>query len=225
MQRDRGKTQKLDKVVRMIDGRVMNGVFTIQVDSASMVSYQELLVPPLNTFYLGAEPQDSTYNSFTGHLLQDVGFHKDEPVTSSFSIMDALTGNLPRHIQEHDAENTTLEPHWRYPSRVVPCTNDGGTCEYLKAVYWIHDVSMLYTFILWGIMLVIALIWVAIRGWRMGGPAQSMGSMFDVFCDRLLQLRRWLLLKDASIRWLFGRVSRLQVVTLACLLIYPLISS
>lgn len=137
--------------------------------------------------------------------------------------MDTLPGSLTiRHIQDHNATNTTLERHWGYPSRVIPCTNDEETCKYLRSVYWMHDVSMLYTFILWGVILGILFVWVAVRGWRMGGPGQSAGSMFDVFCDRLLQLRRRFLLKDAPMRWLVGRVSRIQVVTLACLLVYLL---
>jgi hypothetical protein len=47
----------------------------------------------------------------------------------------------PRHIQDdHNAKY--LEPHWGYFERVRPCVNDNGTCEYLDAVYWMHDVSM-----------------------------------------------------------------------------------
>ena len=98
--------------------------------------------------------------------------------------MDLLVSSLQaRHIQDHDAANTTEEQHWGYPSRVVPCTNDPGSCEYLKGVYWMHDVSMLYTFILWGVILGILAVWVTIRGWRMGGPSQSVGSAFDKICD------------------------------------------
>lgn len=53
----------------------------------------------------------------------------------------------PRHIQDHDAAASSI-PHWGYAGRVVPCDRDVGTCEYLDAVYWMHDVSMLYTFVL-----------------------------------------------------------------------------
>lgn len=42
-----------------------------------------------------------------------------------------------RHIQM--ADNTSrLEPHWGYVDRVLPCTNDAGSCEYLDAVYVSH---------------------------------------------------------------------------------------
>lgn len=49
------------------------------------------------------------------------------------------------HIQDPDAAESEV-PHWGYASRVMPCVNDPGTCEYLDAVYWMHDVSMLYTY-------------------------------------------------------------------------------
>lgn len=41
-----------------------------------------------------------------------------------------------------------------------------GTCAYLDAVYWMHDVSMLYTFIMWGVLLEKAVFWITPRGWR-----------------------------------------------------------
>jgi len=82
---------------------------------------------------------------------------------------------LRRHIQEAD-NNTTFVYHWGYGNRDVPCTSDAESCAYLDAVYvccslgffkveacyllgqslpdtnnsqWMHDVSMLYTFIVW----------------------------------------------------------------------------
>lgn len=39
-----------------------------------------------------------------------------------------------RHIQMAD-NTSTMEPHWGYVARVLPCTNDAGSCEYLDAVY------------------------------------------------------------------------------------------
>jgi hypothetical protein len=53
-----------------------------------------------------------------------------------------------RHIQDEAAAEWEI-PHWGYPSRMMPCTNDPGSCEYLDGVYWMHDVSMLYTCVLW----------------------------------------------------------------------------
>lgn len=124
-----------------------------------------------------------------------------------------------RHIQDHDADNTYL-PYWGYASRIVPCENDVGSCEYLEAVYWMHEVSMLYTFIMWGVLLGIGAVWLIIRGWRIGGPAQNMGTWFDKMADALGHLRRRYLIKDAPLRWAFGRVSRLQVAIFAVLSAY-----
>ncbi|KAH6630757.1 ferric reductase like transmembrane component-domain-containing protein [Chaetomium sp. MPI-SDFR-AT-0129] len=54
----------------------------------------------------------------------------------------------PRHIQNLSSAGT-LEPHWGYASRAVPCTNDPGSCAYLDAVYDAHDRGMVYTGIFW----------------------------------------------------------------------------
>ncbi|KAK5137060.1 hypothetical protein LTR08_001069 [Meristemomyces frigidus] len=133
---------------------------------------------------------------------------------------------IPRaHIQDHDGPNITEIHHWGYPSRVVPCTSGVGTCAYLDAVYWMHDVSMMYTFIMWGVLLGLAVTWVTIRGWRMAGSGPRMQSWFDKLCDSAEYAKRRWLLPNAPARWLFGRVSRLQVVLLAVMLGYLLIFS
>ncbi|KAF2717813.1 putative FRE ferric reductase-like transmembrane component [Polychaeton citri CBS 116435] len=135
-------------------------------------------------------------------------------------------GLAVRHIQDHNEANTTLQPHWGYASRVLPCTNDKGTCEYLDAVYWMHDTSMLYSFILWGVILGILVLWPVIRGWRMGGPAQRVGGPLDALIDHIGTFtRRWLLPDAKMFRWIFGRVTRLQVTVLAVILAYLLIFS
>lgn len=79
---------------------------------------------------------------------------------------------------------------------------------------------MLYTFILWGVILGIFALWAVIRGWRLGGPSQSMNTGFDKTLDRLAHLRRKWLLKNSPLKWLFGRVSRLQVLILAVMSAY-----
>ncbi|CAG9949978.1 unnamed protein product [Clonostachys rosea f. rosea IK726] len=63
-----------------------------------------------------------------------------------------------RHIQ-NQSEASSLEPHWGYADRVVPCTNDAGSCEYLDNVYWSHDVGMVYMGILWCTIGGILLVW------------------------------------------------------------------
>jgi hypothetical protein len=130
-----------------------------------------------------------------------------------------------RHIQDHDQANATMEHHWAYASRILPCTSGEGTCACLDAVYWMHDISMLYNAIMWGVLLGIAVVWLTLRGWRMGGPAQRVGGLVDRVCDGLQRAKRKWLLTDAPLASIFGRVTRLQVAVLATLLGYLLVFS
>lgn len=75
-----------------------------------------------------------------------------------------------RHIADPATSNSTIQSHWGYVERILPCTNDAGSCEYLDAVYWMHDVSMLYTFVLWA---VIAFVLVLIAALRVNTPLFS----------------------------------------------------
>lgn len=43
--------------------------------------------------------------------------------------------------------------HWGYYNRQLPCTTDKGKCDYLDTVYHSHDLSILYSAILWGVIL------------------------------------------------------------------------
>lgn len=124
-----------------------------------------------------------------------------------------------RHIQDHSADNEYIH-YWGYASRVVPCKNDAGSCAYLDAVYWMHDVSMLYTFIMWGVLLGIATVWLIIRGWRMGSPSLSMGTWFDKLANRVNHWKRRWLIQDSPMKWIFGRVSVLQITILAVISVY-----
>jgi ferric-chelate reductase len=138
-----------------------------------------------------------------------------------------LARHLPRHIQDHNEANTTLEYHWAYPERVLPCTKDTGTCEYLAAVYWMHDTSMLYTFILWGVILGILAIWGGLRIARyteerkrgVTGAIKPFSTSPSLLA-RLRELRRRFLLVEAPLPVLFGRTSRLQLLLLAVFSIY-----
>ncbi|GFF92912.1 hypothetical protein IFM60648_09907 [Aspergillus lentulus] len=46
-----------------------------------------------------------------------------------------------------------VEHHWGYYNRQLPCTTDKGKCDYLDTVYHAHDLSILYSAILWGVIL------------------------------------------------------------------------
>ncbi|KAK0268575.1 hypothetical protein LTR35_015462 [Friedmanniomyces endolithicus] len=133
-----------------------------------------------------------------------------------------------RHIQDPNAANTTRKHYWGYPSRVLPCTKDTGTCEYLDAVYSMHETSMRYAFILWAVLLGIAATWLFIRGWRMTShERQPSGPLESAWRHLALAKRRWLSPDVASepLQRLFGHVSRLQLLILTILLAYCLLFS
>lgn len=63
------------------------------------------------------------------------------------SFLDITSLQL-RHIADPATSNSTLKTHWGHATRILLCANDAGSCAYLDGVYWMHDVSMLYTFIM-----------------------------------------------------------------------------
>ncbi|KAI0449363.1 ferric reductase like transmembrane component-domain-containing protein [Xylaria acuta] len=136
-----------------------------------------------------------------------------------------------RHIQ-NESEADYLEPHWGYASRVRPCTNDAGSCEYLDQVYYSHDLSMLYSGILWATILAIVFVWtIGRRLWappRADGPVSggtnASESSVARFARSFSAYVRSSLLPDAA-RPIFGRTTRLQVLILAVLAGYLLIWS
>lgn len=141
-----------------------------------------------------------------------------------------------RHIQNH-SEASSLEPHWGYADRVVPCTNDAGSCEYLDNVYWSHDVGMIYMGILWCTIAGILLVWAIGRhlfpekraGQQLGTVVDSHESSVEAPCHVLARLRqsfdayRRAYLLPESVRSIFGPTTRLQVLILAVLSGYLII--
>ncbi|KAL3424284.1 ferric reductase like transmembrane component [Phlyctema vagabunda] len=140
-----------------------------------------------------------------------------------------------RHIADAPTSNSTTQQHWGYVSRTLPCTNDAGSCAYLDSVYWMHDVSMLYTFIMWavigGILAVVVLLRfmkpeAAQMGWIQGEEEQkgpSLGAYYQAWRGVRAAIRRRLL--PETIITYFGNVTRLQVVILGIMLAYLLIFS
>lgn len=130
-----------------------------------------------------------------------------------------------RHIQMYGEANTTIKHYWGYPNRVLPCTSDKGTCEYLDAVYGMHETSMLYTFILWAVLGAVLILLFFIhhsttlhRSVDIQTPLHRGINAIGAFG------RRWLL-PEAPGRWFFGRVTMLQVAVLLILSAYLLIFS
>ncbi|TGJ79969.1 hypothetical protein E0Z10_g8809 [Xylaria hypoxylon] len=137
----------------------------------------------------------------------------------------------PRHIQNY-SEAGSLEPHWGYYSRVIPCTNDAGSCEYLDQVYYSHDLSIIYSGVLWSTILGIVFLWTIGRkvwapsradGLIPGGISTSKSSVTRVTRAFSAYVRSSLL-PDAA-RPVFGRTTRLQVLILAVLAGYLLVWS
>ncbi|KAF2758682.1 hypothetical protein EJ05DRAFT_361255 [Pseudovirgaria hyperparasitica] len=137
-----------------------------------------------------------------------------------------------QHIQDHDSATNVTE-HWGYPSRVVPCVNDVGSCQYLDAVYWMHDTSMLYSFILWAVIGSILLIWLLGRTFKPSSrstpwdwesqKASNRGVVYRAARAFSAQARRWLL--PESMTRIFGHTSRIQLLVLAVLSGYLIIFS
>lgn len=67
---------------------------------------------------------------------------------------ETITGRMIQNFTDG-----TREPHWGYVDRVLPCTSGAGTCAYLDLVYHTHDLSMLYSGILWSAIGGILLLW------------------------------------------------------------------
>lgn len=136
-----------------------------------------------------------------------------------------------QHIQDHDTAQT-LEPHWGYADRVLPCVVDAGSCEYLDVVYGAHDVGMYYTGIFWltvlGIVLIMAALKYSDRPLIRSAVAPSdsqelertrtLGGLTKVRRTATAAKRRYLL--PDSVRIIFGRTTRFQVVVLASLCAY-----
>ncbi|KAF2653192.1 ferric reductase [Lophiostoma macrostomum CBS 122681] len=138
------------------------------------------------------------------------------------------------HIQNF-SEASAVEPHWGYADRIVPCTNDAGSCEYLDIVYHAHDVGILYTGIIWATIGAVLLVWAVGRQFARSQPSgvqlpipaeaearesgegvQRKRSAFERLQRAGQSYARQYLLPDAA-RCIFGRVTRTQVLILVVL--------
>lgn len=145
---------------------------------------------------------------------------------------------LPRqHIQNLSAASA-VEPHWGYADRVVPCTNDAGSCTYLDVVFGAHDIGMYYTGILWATVGGILIIWAIGRHFSREDPAglhlpsttiteeqtTARPHTRQRFTAAIRSHSRRSFLPDAN-KFVFGRVTRAQVLTLLVLTGYLTILS
>ncbi|EEH46286.2 uncharacterized protein PADG_08719 [Paracoccidioides brasiliensis Pb18] len=135
-----------------------------------------------------------------------------------------------RHIQGQESKI----PHWGYSSRLLPCTKDPESCSYLDAVYWMQDLSMLYTFIIWAViggllLFTLALRLVSSRYLRKPGSRRELegqtlvkASSFSRAWNALSAGARHYLLPESLVNF-FGHVTRLQVAIFCGILVYLLI--
>jgi DMSO/TMAO reductase YedYZ heme-binding membrane subunit len=145
--------------------------------------------------------------------------------SSSSSLLGA------RHIQDFDAAEA-VEPHWGYADRVIPCTNDPGSCAYLDVVYNSFDVGMLYVGIFWILCIAIVFAWFVLR--QVGLPTSSLGINTKdedslpsggglVRARRALTAATRRLLLPEAARPIFGRTTRFQVFVLGVMSAYLLV--
>lgn len=151
--------------------------------------------------------------------------------------MDTMDSLVRRqHIQHADAESK-LEPHWGYANRILPCTNDHGTCEYLDGVYWMHDTSMLYTFIMWAVIGFLLISAIGIRLVKPSGKRVTMSSTEGEGqkneSSPSAAYRTWRSIQASTRKWLlpegfvkfFGHVTKLQLLVLFILSAYLIVFS
>ncbi|KAI4754234.1 hypothetical protein E4T52_13652 [Aureobasidium sp. EXF-3400] len=131
------------------------------------------------------------------------------------------------HIQNF-TDASSLEPHWGYSGRVVPCTNDPGSCKYLDVVYHSHDLGILYAGIFWATIAGVLFIWTLGRRLfpsrradeellvRSRASSDSSRSGIERLQRAVSSHVRRHLLPDFA-RPIFGRTTRLQVLTLLIL--------
>ncbi|KAF4449757.1 hypothetical protein F53441_6952 [Fusarium austroafricanum] len=137
--------------------------------------------------------------------------------------MASLSELNARHIQNM-SEAKTLEPHWGYADRALPCTNDKGSCEYLDLVYYAHDLGMLYSGIIWATILAIFFLWGIFRYVsKPSSPAIALGVSSKAGLTKarnsISSFTRQYLLPDAC-RTIFGRTTRFQAAVMLSLVGY-----
>lgn len=114
-------------------------------------------------------------------------------------------------------DDSYLEPHWGYFDRVQPCRSDPGLCQYRDEVYGSHDRGMLYSGIMYAILGAILLIWCIAIHWS-SKPTRFSRTVATF-------VRRYTMRETRRLRIIFGRITRLQLILLAALTTYLLITS
>ncbi|KJX92241.1 ferric reductase like transmembrane component like protein [Zymoseptoria brevis] len=145
-------------------------------------------------------------------------------------LLDTPAMMNKRHTQDY-ANASALEPYWGYLPKVVPCTNDPGTCDYLDVVYSTHAQGILFVGIMWIVFGSLVFFYGIGRRFvpaRHSLPSKTTGEQLQQQRQSFLHraatatsssLRRHVL-KETPLRSIFGRTTRLQVAILAFLVTY-----
>ena len=130
-----------------------------------------------------------------------------------------------QHIQDHASADNEIF-YWGYASRVFPCKNDKGSCEYLDAVYWMHNVSMLYTFIMWAVIggLLLFIVWGRLFRPLRKSERDAKQTFLYRGCRFISAASRRYLLPESYPKF-FPSTTRLQVLILAIIILYLTIFS
>ncbi|EOA88296.1 uncharacterized protein SETTUDRAFT_168659 [Exserohilum turcica Et28A] len=141
----------------------------------------------------------------------------------------------PRHIQNM-SEAKAVKHYWGYVDRVIPCTSVPDDCRYLDLVYRNHELSMLYSGILWAAIGGILVLWAVGRHFARSQPSgvslpAEAGEGVPRRRSALERLQRAVpsyarrYLQPDAARIIFGRVTRTQVLTLLVLTGYLIVFS
>ncbi|KAH8169481.1 ferric reductase like transmembrane component domain-containing protein [Sarocladium implicatum] len=121
-----------------------------------------------------------------------------------------------QHMQDHTLDLNTTN-HFGYPDRQTPCVSGHITCAYLDAVYAAHDNGIIYTGVIWLTFLFVLTLWTLSRFFFSSQRSSIPGISRAV--RGVAAASRHYLLPD-SLRLVFGRTTRLQVLILAILTAY-----
>ncbi|KKA27997.1 hypothetical protein TD95_003303 [Thielaviopsis punctulata] len=119
------------------------------------------------------------------------------------------------HIQDFSSKSNVTH-HWGYADRVVPCTNDAGSCAYLDLVYGAHDRGMIYMGVLWLTIVFAVGLLVATRFIPCSSSTDGLSRLKATAQTYLRQY----LLPNTRLRFLFGSVTRYQVSVLSLFVLY-----
>lgn len=132
----------------------------------------------------------------------------------------------PRHgSSSSSSSGGYVQHHWGYFTRELPCTSDPGNCAYLDAVYGGHDLSMIYSAILWAVIGGVLLFCAALNNLPVSRqitgkvvdeqPNKRQSTVYRIWRSVIAVSNRYLL--PESLTPVFGHTTRLNIFVLVVL--------